>query len=417
MNKIVDAYPTRSVAENAGFFTRDKVVIANKSTTLNKCEKEEMLKEYMDPRYHFALVCGAVGCPPITNFAYTPENLDEKLNQQTRIALNNPEFIKYMEGDLKVSEIFKWYPKDFGRNKEEIIAFINTYRQQQISKSEKIKYYDYDWTLNDSNTDAIGDGVVGSNASRYIVSSTIPQGSVELKIFNNLYSQQNATDNELTSRSSFFTTSLSALYGLTKNFNIGINTRFRKVRNNALPSSPFSVFGSDDEGTSRSGLTAFGPQIRYAPNPEWKNFSIQSSFVFAIGDELTGNDTQPFIDWNGATWNTQFFNDFAIGTKFSLFTEIDFLWEDIGEGNQTSTPVTAIFSYVPTNKLTVYTLGSYSPFWSGGNDYFYQYGFGSKFQFTPNFEIEVLYTDFTNNFLRNDGGQAETINLGLRINI
>ncbi len=422
INKVVNSYPVASVAQNPGFFTRDKVKVAGKVTTLNKLEKDDMLKVFKDPRYHFVLVCGAFGCPPITDFAYTPQNLDEKLNQQTRLALNNPEFIRYNEGKLQISEIFKWYPKDFGLTKADIISFINSYRSDELPTNQKIKYYDYDWTLNDTNLTSGGNlGAVGSNASRYIVSSTIPQGTYEIKIFNNLYSQQTGGET-LTDRSSFFTTSLSAFYGLSSKVNIGVAGRYRKVRNNALPSSPFSVFGSDvsQGGSTRSGITAFGPQVRYAPVEEWANFSIQSSFVFAIGENLTGGPNgEPFIDWNGATWNTQFFNDFSIGNKFSLFTEIDVLLEDIGSGNNNrwSTPATLIFSYVPTNKLTIYTLGGFSPFWQESFDYFYQYGAGSKFQFTPNFEIEVLYTDFTNDFLRTSGGVAETINLGIRVNI
>lgn len=418
INKVCTSYPTQSVAQNTGFFTRDKVKVAGKTTTLNNLEKEDMLKVFNDPRYHFVLVCGALGCPPITDFAYTPENLDEKLNQQTRLALNNPEFIKYMEGNLELSEIFKWYPKDFGGSKSSIISFINEFRSEAIPQDEKVKYYDYDWTLNDSNLDTDGPVSTGSNASRYIVSSTIPKGTLELKVFNNLYSQQSGEET-LTDRSSFFTTSFSTFYGLSNRFNIGVNGRYRKVRNNALPSSPFSVFGSDvsEGGSTRSGLTAIGPQIRYAPIKAWKNFSIQSSFVFAIGEDLAGNDDQPFIDWNGGTWWTQFFNDFSIGNKFSLFTEIDFLIEDFGQSNRISTPATLIFSYVPTNKLTIYTLGGYSPIWVTDFDYFYQYGVGSKYQFTPNFEIEILYTDFTNEYLDTTGGVAETINLGIRVNI
>ena len=71
---------------------------------------------------------------------------------------------------------------------------------------------------------------------------------------------------------------------------------------------------------------------------------------------------------------------------------------------------------MPNTKLTLYTLGSYSPYWQENFDYFYQFGVGSKYQFTPNFEIELLYTDFTNKFLNDTGGQAETVNLGLRFN-
>jgi len=423
INKVASAYPLRSVMDKAGFFDSDKVEVAGEQLTLNKLEKEKLLKIYNDARYHFVLVCGAVGCPPITDFAYTPEKLEAQLEQQTRIALNNDDFLKSGNGTIELSQIFKWYANDFGGSKSNIITFLNKYRNDKIDSSNKIKYYNYDWLLNDQAGSQGGIGGSNTNDSRYIVSSTIQKGTVELKIFNNLYSQQTGDGSRLTSRSSFFTSSLSALYGLTDRVNVGINTRFRKVRNNDLPSSPFSVFeDAGESGSSRRGLTALGPQIRFAPVPKWQNFSIQSSFVFPIGNNLAGNNTTPYIDWNGATWNTQFFNDFSIGSKFSLFTEVDLLLEDIGKTeqghqNRLSTPVTAIFSYVPTNELTIYALGGYSPYWQADFDYFIQFGIGSKYQFTPNFELEVLYTDFSNKFLNDTGGKAETINLGLRINI
>lgn len=193
------------------------------------------------------------------------------------------------------------------------------------------------------------------------------------------------------------------------------------MRNDLASSSPFAVLGSSEAQSTRQGLTAIGPQIRFAPVKEWSNFSIQSSFVFAIGDDLKGNNTEPFIDWDGATWWTQIFNDFPIGNNFSLFTELDFLIEDIGRSstghiNRFSTPVTAILSYNPTPKSTIYALSGFSPFWQSDFDYFYQLGIGVKYQFTPNIELELLVTDFNNQFLSSIGGQASTFNIGYRFN-
>ena len=67
--------------------------------------------------------------------------------------------------------------------------------------------------------------------------------------------------------------------------------------------------------------------------------------------------------------------------------------------------------------MTLYTLGSYSPFWQDTFDYFTQLGLGFKYQFTPNFELELLITDFSNRDLNATGGQANTYNMGIRVNI
>ncbi|MFK8008620.1 MAG: DUF547 domain-containing protein [Saprospiraceae bacterium] len=426
INQAAQKYPLQSVQDIAGFFDKKKNTVGGKNLTLNKLEKDYLLKPYKDARFHFVLVCGALGCPPITDFAYTPQKLEQQLEMQTKLALNDNNFIKVNGNKAELSQIFKWYTSDFGGNTKSVIKFINKYRTNKIPSSAKVSFYNYSWNLNDTanRTSSLGSSsALGNNASRYVVSSTIKKGSFEIKVFNNLYSQRTGNEGNLTDRSTFNTTSLSVLYGLTNRFNIGFNTRYRRVRNDRLPSSPLAVFGNDleDGESARQGITAFGPQIRYAPVPKWENFSIQSSFVFPIGEDLAGNSTQPYIDWNGATWWTQVFNDFPIGTNFSLFTEVDFLLEDIGRkeenSNRFSTPATVIFSYNPSPKITLYSLGGFSPFWQTEFDYFVQGGLGAKYQFTPNLELELLYTDFSNKFLSQTGGQAATYNVGLRINL
>ena len=428
IDKVAKAYPIQSTQDIPGFFDRTKNTVGGKTMTLNQLEKEYLLKQYGDPRYHFVLVCGALGCPPITDFAYTPEKLNEQLEEQTRIALNNNDFISATGNNLSLSQIFNWYKSDFGGNKSSILAFINKYRTSNYPSSVKFSYYDYDWVLNDASATTglqVGNPTLGNNASRYIVSSTIPKGTTETKIFNNLYTQRVGNQDGVTTRNTFFSTSLSFFYGVNSRLNVGVSSRYVRVRNDALPSNPFSVLGNNvDEAageSQRDAITQLGPQIRWAPVKEWSNFSIQSAFLFAIGSELEGGSRGPFVDWNGPTFITQFFNDFPIGNSLSLFTEVDFIVEDWGSSednfNRVSTPLTAIFSYNPNTKITLYVLGGYSPRWVDGNyDQFNQYGTGIKYQFTPKVELELLYTEFMGTDLNNAFGDAATYNLGFRYN-
>ncbi len=207
INQGVDGYPIQSVQDIAGFFDRKKVKVAGDQTTLNNLEKQKLLKPYKDGRLHFVLVCGALGCPPITDFAYLPEKLDMQLDQQTSLALNNPNFIRVEGNKTGLSQIFKWYTGDFGGSTKSVISFINKYRSSPIAENTKTSYYDYDWALNEIKTNTNQTGTAqGNNASRYIVSSTIPKGSVEVKIFNNLYTQRTVQNDALTDRNTFFTT-------------------------------------------------------------------------------------------------------------------------------------------------------------------------------------------------------------------
>lgn len=419
INQILEIYPTTSVQEKAGFFDRAKYMIEGESMTLNTYEKTKMLKQFDDPRFHFVLVCGAKGCPPIINEAYKPGNLDALMNRQTKLALNDDMFVQKKEnGAVGLSQIFVWYASDFGNSAKNILAYINNYREQEAKSIDS--YYDYDWALNGQKV--LVTSQKDKSANRYVVSAAIPQGTYEFKIFNNLYSQTIGNESNGGSRSTFYTAAISALYGLTNRFNVGIAGRYRFVRNDGLPSSPLAAFTFEKSNQNRTGLTALGPQIRYAPFPALKNFSIQSTFTFPIGKELAGNNEQPYIDWNGAVFHTQFFNDFTLSRSFSFFAEVDLLIEDIGfkvedHSFRVSTPLVGIFSYFPTPKSTIYAISGFSPFWQQDFDYFYQVGLGSKYQISSSFEVELLYTYFQNKYLSSNDGSAATYNLGLRYSL
>lgn len=422
INKVLENKLTNSVQDKAGFFDAKSHTVGGEKLSLNTLEKKHLLATFNDPRFHFVLVCGAKGCPPITNFAYTSDGLAEQLTEQTRKAINDPIFIQVDIAAKKasLSQIFSWYAADFGGNKKAVLTFINSYRNEPIPASYTVNYYNYDWTLNSQQL-SLGLGKAGNNSNRYVVSAAIPKGTTETKIFNNLYTQKTRSNAEgdFNARSNFFTTSVSFLYGINNRFNFGFDLRYRRVSNTSSDLSPLNVF-TNNADSRREGFTNVGPKIRWAPFEKLTNFSIQSAFWIPVGQDLEGNGDQPYIDWSGASWNTQLFNDFPIGSNFSVFTEIDFLLEDIGSAgngalNRFSTPATAILSYFPNPKTTLYALTNYSPYWGNEFDYFVQAGLGAKYQLTPKFEIEALVTDFSNKFLANNNGQAATFNIGVRI--
>lgn len=428
IGQVIDNYPISSPLKVSGFFERQKYTIAGEQITLNELEKDKLLGTYQDSRFHFVLVCGALDCPPIINRAYLPNTLENQLEQQTRLALNDEEFIKVDGEEVALSQIFEWYAKDFGGNKNSAVDFINRYRSSPLSKST-VRFYNYDWTLNqtpspqDSGEAPTTLSPGGNNAARYVVSASIPKGSFEIKGFTNLYNQITGNgDGPPTDQATFFTQNLSVLYGLNNRFNAGFDLRYRQVSFGPKSISRFDVFNLEQTSSTRQGLTGVGPKIRYAPFVALPNLSIQSTYWFAVGEDLAGNAERPFIDFNGDTWFTQIFNDFSLGDNFSFFTELDILLEDIGKKedgriNRFSTPVQLIFSYFPNSKTTIYSLGSFSPYWQDEFDYFYQAGVGAKYQITPKLEVELLYTQFRNQFILDTNGSASTMNFGLRVSV
>jgi hypothetical protein len=144
---IIDHYPIKSPLDKKGFFDKLKFDLGGTSITLNDIENKKLRAKFDEPRFHFVLVCGAKGCPPIIAKAYTPANLEATLQAQTVKALNNPNFIKVKGNKVAFSEIFKWYKEDFVKNGDEI-DFLNKYRKEAVPSNEKVTYYAYDLRLN-----------------------------------------------------------------------------------------------------------------------------------------------------------------------------------------------------------------------------------------------------------------------------
>ena len=146
---IIDNYPTKSPLDNAGFFDKTTYSLAGKNITLNDIEHKLLRAQFNDARFHFVLVCGAVGCPPLINKAYLPNTLDTQLETQTKKAING-NFIKVNTKKKRVeaSQIMEWYKEDFTMNGKSEIDFINTYLTKKLEGKYKLGYFPYDWTLN-----------------------------------------------------------------------------------------------------------------------------------------------------------------------------------------------------------------------------------------------------------------------------
>jgi hypothetical protein len=108
----------------------------------------------LDPRIHFALVCGSRSCAPITY--YTPEGINNELEITAENFVNSSEVIVIPEEKrILISQIFKWYEIDFGG-----ISGVLNFIERYILDDDKRAFFDahknnirtdylyYDWNLN-----------------------------------------------------------------------------------------------------------------------------------------------------------------------------------------------------------------------------------------------------------------------------
>ena len=119
---------------------------------------------FNEPRIHFAVNCAAIGCPMLRAEAYRGDRLDAQLEDGARRFLGDRSRNRFdpATGSLALSRIFDWYQGDFqkgDRGVNSVAQFIGRHaelladdaaaraavRQGQV----KIRYLDYDWSLND----------------------------------------------------------------------------------------------------------------------------------------------------------------------------------------------------------------------------------------------------------------------------
>ncbi|MEX2179446.1 MAG: DUF547 domain-containing protein [Gemmatimonadaceae bacterium] len=127
-----------------------------RALTLDDVEHEIIRKEFDEPRIHVALVCAAIGCPPLRTEAYAGARLDEQLDDQTRQFLSDQRKNRVDVASRTVygSPIFSWYREDFGGDLRGVGAFWARYfpagEARDLLSSGNFRWVDndYDWSLN-----------------------------------------------------------------------------------------------------------------------------------------------------------------------------------------------------------------------------------------------------------------------------
>jgi hypothetical protein len=120
--------------------------------TLDNIENDILRSRFKDPRVHFALNCASKGCPPLKSQPYRGVVLNNQLEASATAFINNPSFNHLKENTLYVSKIFKWFAGDFNKD---IVGYFLKYAKGDLranleirKKRIKVKYLDYDWSLN-----------------------------------------------------------------------------------------------------------------------------------------------------------------------------------------------------------------------------------------------------------------------------
>ncbi len=414
---VVNNYPIANPTNVTGFFDAVKYTVGGKKYTLNGLEKKKLLTPYKDGRLHFVLVCAAISCPPIADFAYTPKALDEQLNSRTKAALDNVVFIIYDEETqkAKISEIFKWYTNDFKPN---VKAFINQYRTTKLPEEVKLNYYAYNWTLNDASaSNGTSEGTASTDFQPIIVAATMPKGKMELNTFHSIYTAWYPKYNN--AKYSGYTGLFMFGYGLTGKLDVGLDFILKSSRfGESKEANPFKTLdfqqGVDTVSspgktiTRDFGLSHIGPKIRFAPFKKLP-ITFEQAIYFPVANLPKNNK----VDQN-FYWVTQIYYNHEFSDKFGGFVALTF-WQPIAPKQQFKLDAPYLklfFSWYATKRFTMYATTTSFTEWGGG----------AKFLITPQLEIQALYTYYVpipglSDIYTKGGKDVMTFNLGLRVRI
>jgi len=177
VHAVVELGVSSSVREVSDFFARASYRIGNDIFSLDEIEhgilranarppfrlfppfgksdpRRRFVLDRVDPRIHFALVCGSRSCAPIR--FYEASAIEEQLETAAWNFVNSSEVVILPEENkILLSQIFQWYARDFG-GRNQVLLFVLSHLDGDDKAGYlarhldiiKVEYLFYDWNLN-----------------------------------------------------------------------------------------------------------------------------------------------------------------------------------------------------------------------------------------------------------------------------
>jgi hypothetical protein len=145
---------TLGVMRLKGPWSEPLVHAAGRTLSLDDVQHTILRKGYNEPRVLFALACGAMGCPPLRNEAYTGAKLVDQFNDQGRLFLRESPTKNRVNGRaFFLSPVLMAYRSDFGASNEDFgRALAPWFDGENRIALEKGRFFvretEFDWTLN-----------------------------------------------------------------------------------------------------------------------------------------------------------------------------------------------------------------------------------------------------------------------------
>jgi hypothetical protein len=166
INKHGERGSIRNINKTLGFvkaygpWTEKLAVVGGRRLGLDDIEQDIVRPTFKEPRIHFALVCAALGCPPLRSEAYVGARLEAQLDEQGRIFVTRSPAKNRVDVATRTVHLspvfigFRDYIEDFGGSHAAVGRYIARYfpdgpeKQLLLSGRFRTRETFYDWTLN-----------------------------------------------------------------------------------------------------------------------------------------------------------------------------------------------------------------------------------------------------------------------------
>jgi len=151
---ILDGHSPITLWGRHRYFKTATYTVSGKQVNLHDLE-HGIIRPYGEPRIHFALACGAKGCPPLRDEAYTADQLSLQLEDATTRFVNDPHYVQVDReaGLVRLSQLFQWYQADFEAGGG-VLPFVADHIEDPALAEElrtgnfRIEYIEFDWRPN-----------------------------------------------------------------------------------------------------------------------------------------------------------------------------------------------------------------------------------------------------------------------------
>jgi len=123
--------------------------------SLSDIEHRLIRPHFAEARIHFALVCAALGCPPLRNEAYTGARLEEQLRSQSLRVHGDARWLRHEANSeqIELTLLYSWYGNDFEQVAESVIEHAARFSAPLATTlkgggAPAITWLPYDWALN-----------------------------------------------------------------------------------------------------------------------------------------------------------------------------------------------------------------------------------------------------------------------------